>query len=199
MGLRRAGLAVVLLLMAAAVRAGDHRFAAFIAPSFLDAKGSKLHLWGWHVMGEVTFKDHPRFGMAGDLSMHFLGGDGSTEGAEPAQITFLVGPRVEFRGHHTTMPFVHAFVLGGVYRSGVREGQENIGSGALAAGGGCDFAPGANRSWSIRIQVDYLLPVSSSLGHGWRYSAGLLYRFHGEGTPHQVKRKGEKAPAPPRG
>jgi hypothetical protein len=56
--------------------------------------------------------------------------------------------------------------------------------GALAIGAGWDKGLGEYDRAAIRFQVDYIWPVSSGLGDGWRYSVGFAYRFPFE---HQDK------------
>ncbi len=188
MGIRRVWLGMGLLLIPVAARASDHKFGAFAALSHLDAKGSKLGLTGWHVSGEATIKTGAQgqrwLSLAADISANFVGEeDSESEETDPTQITFAFGPRVErnlgrrsANGGHTHTAFLHTMV-GAVYRSGVRSAAAGGGAGSLSFGGGYSLAPGTNHNWALRLQVDYIWPISTDLGHGWRYSAGLLFRF----------------------
>lgn len=190
MGLRRRWLVVVAVLLPAAARAGDHKFDVFLAGSYLRAPGSTINLGGWHVSGAATpLAKHRSFGLVADLSLHFLGGEGTdskenvAEGqqADLIQTTLMVGPRWtplggDHKRHH--MPFVHVMLLGVTHRAG---GTHPGGtSAALTPGFGYDWAPGPNKTWGTRIQVDYVWPVSSDMKHSWRFSLGGVYRirFH---------------------
>jgi hypothetical protein len=176
MGVRRAWLGIVLVLIADLARASDHRYAAFIGPSYLDAKGSSLKLTGLHLGGEATVKirKYEKFALAGDLSVNSWGGPEGT--TNPAQITFTAGPRWAFLGkeHSHNKAFVHVMVFGFVTRSGTEKGVES--ATALAFGVGYDLAPGKEH-WGSRIQIDWLQPYAPDVGHGVRASLGLLYRF----------------------
>ena len=176
MGVRRAWLGIVLVLIADLARASDHRYAAFIGPSYLDAKGSSLKLTGLHLGGEATVKigDCKRLALAGDLSVNSWGGSEGT--TNPAQITFTAGPRWAFLGkkENHNKAFVHVMVFGLINRSGTEKPVES--ATAFAFGVGYDWAPGKEH-WGSRIQIDWLQPYSSDVGHGVRVSLGLLYRF----------------------
>jgi hypothetical protein len=163
---------------------------AFMAPSYLAAKGSRLKLGGWHASVAVTLPEHRWLGLIVDVSGHFLGGDGNDDAPppcttppcpqpDPAQITFMVGPRfTPFKQEHPLhMLFVHGMVFGAAHRAGAgRIG--GVTSGAVALGVGYDFPITEHDTWIPRVQVDYVWPVSSDLGHGFRFSAGLVYRMH---------------------
>jgi hypothetical protein len=190
MGARRPWLVLALLLAPAAARAGDHKFDVFTGASYLRAKGSTIELGGWHVSGAATMgEEYTWLGVVGDLSVHFLGGDGTDLTTDRTQITFMVGPRITplRRGHRLHKLFGHVMLLGAVHSYGKPMGGTT--SAAIALGGGFDFTPGEDETWGGRLQVDYVLPVSSDLGHGWRVSAGAVYRFHFHGEPSPTERR----------
>jgi len=188
---RRPWLVLALLLAPAAARAGDHKFDVFTGASYLRAKGSTIELGGWHVSGAATMgKEYKWLGLVGDLSVHFLGGDGTDLTTDRTQITFMVGPRITpiKSGHRLHMLFGHVMLLGAVHSYGKPMGGTT--AAAIALGGGFDFTPRNQKTWGARFQADYVLPVSSDLGRSLRVSVGAIYRFHfAHGEPSPTERR----------
>lgn len=196
MGIPRPWVILAVVLAPSAAGAGDHRFDLFLAPltSGLNAKGSSAKLLGWHVAGAATTPAEKwrKLSYIGDLSVHFLGDDDS--GADLTQVSFMVGPRWTFLSgddkHH--MPFVHVVFLGAVLRS--KEAIQST-SGAVAVGAGYDFAPGENKNWGTRVQVDYIQPWGSDIRYSVRASAGLIYRFtipHADAAREAERRRAQE-------
>jgi len=121
--------------------------------------------------------------------------------AEGNVFTFLVGPRVSWRDHDRLTPFLQ--VLGGIAHAddvyldvcnlpiyACRPLPEESAF-AMTAGGGLDYR--LNHRIALRlIQAEYLLtrfrdPTSLTGDRGWqsnvRLSAGLVFRFGGNGPP----------------
>lgn len=191
MGVRRYWLVLAVLVIPAVAGAGDHQADVFLAPSYLIGPGSKIKLGGWHASVAVTLPEKKWLGFIVDVSGHYLGGDDDPQQTcmtqpcpqpDRTQITFMLGPRfTPLKGqdpHHPLhMLFAHAMVFGAVHRTG----GSHVGgatSGALALGVGYDFPVTEKDTWIPRLQVDYVWPVSSDVRHGWRISAGLVYRLH---------------------
>jgi len=176
MTVRRVILTAVVLLASADAWASDHRYAAFFAPSYLNAQGSSLNLGGLQLGGEVTMGEGRRWGLGGDLSVNGWGGSKGTE--DPAQISFSAGVRYALSGghdHHNST-FVNVGFFGFVHR---KESNELIGQAtAFSLGLGHDWTP-RGHLWGTRIQVDWVQPYSPDLGRGIRVAVGLVVRFPG--------------------
>jgi hypothetical protein len=176
MSVRRTTLLLVAWLIPTVAHPGHHKFGVFVAPSYLNAKGSNLDLLGWHVAGEVTFEGRRWLGLAADVSAHFWGLTDET-GRETTQVSVMLGPRFtvpkEYLFHDL---YGHVLLLGAVHRTET-ELLVNTTAGALAIGAGWDKGLGKSEYSAIRIQVDYLKPWSSDLGDGFRLSIGFAYRF----------------------
>jgi hypothetical protein len=177
MAARRPWPFLIVWLIPSTAGAGHHKFDVFIAPSYLHGTGSSFNLGGWHVSGAATLGEkHSWLGLVGDVSVHSLGG-GEAD-FERTQVTFLAGPRFTVtQRHRMRNVFGHAVVLGAVQRTG----GSTIGpttAGAVAIGGGYDRSFAKGDKWALRLQVDYVQPVSSDMGHSWRVSVGAAYRGH---------------------
>jgi hypothetical protein len=161
-----------------------------VALSYLQAKGSSIKLGGWHASGAITLPEHKWLGLIVDVSGHYLGGADSDDDPMPectmppcaqadrTELALMIGPRFTpiKEGHPLHMLFVHAMAFGMVQRSGGGKAT-GITSGAVAVGVGFDFPVTKNDTWIPRLQIDYIKPVSSDIGGGFRVSAGLVYRL----------------------
>jgi hypothetical protein len=178
MSVRRLTLLIVVWLIAAVAHAGHHKFGIYVAPSYLHADGSSLDLAGWHVSGEAGLGDHDDrwLSVVGDISAHFVQLKDETPD-ETTQVTLMVGPRFTVKPTHPLHDFYgHVLLLGVAHRTGDGEAEGKT-AGSLAIGAGYDIELGGVDNWGVRAQVDFVLPVSSDLGNGWRYSVGVVYRF----------------------
>ena len=178
MGVRRPWFALLVLLVPASARAGHHKFDVFFSPaSYLRAKGSTNNLWGWNVAGAATLAEHhPWLSLIGDFSIHNLGGDGANETTETTQVNFMTGPRFTVKKDHSLEDlYGHVVVFGAIYRTDTK--VNGIVASALAIGGGYDIPLRDDDDWGIRVQVDYIYPLSSAVEDGLRISIGAVYKF----------------------
>jgi hypothetical protein len=176
MGLPRAWVILGLLLAPASALASDHQFDLFAAPSYIEITGSSFKLAGWHVSGAAALGRRGWVSLAGDASFHFAGLNDEA-GEERTEATFTVGPRFTIpKGHMLRNLFGQVMLLGAVHRS-PGDGS-SVSAAAYAIGAGYDIATEGMHPWGFRVQVDFIDPFSSDLGHSWRASAGLVYRFH---------------------
>jgi hypothetical protein len=181
---------VAVLAYPAGAGAGDHQADVFLAGSYLNAEGSDIKLAGWHGSFAVNVPEKKWLGLILDVSGHFLGGDDADPQPvcavrpcpqpDRSQITFMVGPRVTpFNDGALHMLFAHVLAFGAVHRTGGPDVAAAT-SGAVALGVGYDFPVTGEDVFIPRIQADYVLPVSSDVGKGWRISAGVVYRLKSE-------------------
>jgi hypothetical protein len=175
MGTLRPWVFLLVLSLPAVARAGDHRFDAFLAGSYLRAKGSNIELLGPHVSGAFVIKGH-WLSVVGDLSWHVDSVNAET--GKTNQFSFLGGPRItvpeRYKFRHA---YLHLIIAGLVRRTG-HTGVGTLTAAAAAIGAGVDFPL---RHWSgdaLRIQVDYVRPWNDDVGRGVRISMGYVLRFH---------------------
>jgi len=136
----------------------------------------QANLKGWHVSGAVPFGGRLFGGslrLAADLSGHY----GSFAGADLSQLTFLAGPRLNWRGHRLS-PF--AQVLAGGARTRTSITTPALSASTTSWGG--SFGAGADYRltprWAARAQGEVLLLHGQGV---WdtnpRLSLGAVYRF----------------------
>ena len=132
---------------------------------------------GWNASATGYFSKS--WGVTGEVSGHY-GSDNFAFGgsAKYSNYTYLVGPVYAIR-LPTATPFIHG-LFGGVSWSSP---TNLVSYNALgwAVGGGVDIN-GTPRIAVRVVQLDYLgtrVPGAnkSSLGSGWRYSAGIVFKF----------------------
>jgi opacity protein-like surface antigen len=95
------------------------------------------------------------------------------------RMSFLIGPRIYFRGFERFTPFAHALV-GDTYQK-MKSGRQQLikeNDFTLAVGGGIDIKVAKNIA--VRpVQMDYVTfdqKVANRLNN-FRYSAGIVFRF----------------------
>ncbi len=177
MGAPRPWVILGLLLAPAGAFASDHQFDVFLAPSYLQVTGSSFKLLGWHVSGAAVVNQARWLSVVGDASFHFAGLDDETT-AERTEATATLGLRFTVpKGRAVRNLFGQVALLGAIHRS-VPEEDVSAAAAAVAIGAGYDLTSEKMEPWGFRIQADYIQPVSSDLGHSWRASFGVIYRFH---------------------
>jgi outer membrane protein OmpA-like peptidoglycan-associated protein len=110
---------------------------------------------------------------------------GSTASVNGSMVTYLFGPRLNWRKFDYFVPFAH-FPVGGAHSGIEMTGSTNQSSFALAAGGGVDMVLTKYLAWRV-AQLDYLMTNFSGPALGgngrqddFRVGTGLVFRF---GTP----------------
>jgi hypothetical protein len=177
MGAQRPWVILGLLLAPAGVFASDHQFDVFLAPSYLEVTGSSFKLLGWHVSGAAVVGEGHWLSVVGDLSFHFDGLDDETS-AERTEAAATLGLRFTVPHEHALGNLFGQFALLGAVHRSVPEDDRSTAAAAVAIGAGYDLTPERMGPWGLRVQADYIQPISSDLGHGWRGSVGVIYRFH---------------------
>ena len=180
MGTLRPWVFLVVLLLPPVARAGDHRFDAFLAGSYLKAKGSNIELLGPHIGGALVIKGH-WLSVVGDMSWHVDSVNAET--GKTSQFSFFGGPRFTVPERHKLRhAYLHVIFAGLVRRSG----QTDLGTltaAASAFGVGVDFPVGRWQGDAIRVQVDYVLPWNDDVGSGFRISMGYVFRIRDHDHP----------------
>jgi hypothetical protein len=174
MGARRLGLALVLaLLLAPAVAgAGDHKFGAYGAASYLGARGSWTDVWGGQVSWEATLPANPQWSAALDVSVHALGGSQGSRDDGLDQGTFTVTPRYTFPPDRRNMLFVEVPV-GVLSRSASSEADGKT-AGVVGLGGGYQWVT-EDRRRALQVQADWFF-AGSGVEDFLRVSVGVVFR-----------------------
>src|ERR1700691_3470113 len=127
--------------------------------------------------GQLEFNATRWLGVVGDLGGYAVARNGF---ATAHQISYLFGPRVNFRGGRVT-PFAQV-LLGAVWASDAIVLGSKTAFG-MTAGGGLDFT--VTRHIAIRpVQAEYFLTKFpdglNNRQNNFRYSAGIVFRFGGQ-------------------
>jgi hypothetical protein len=126
--------------------------------------------------GQLEFNPTPRLGVVGDLGGYAVARNGLPTAH---QISYLFGPRVNFRGGRVT-PFAQV-LLGAMWASdAIVLGSKT--AFATTAGGGIDVT--VSRHFAVRpLQAEYFLTKfpdgANNRQNNFRYSAGIAFRFGG--------------------
>jgi hypothetical protein len=127
--------------------------------------------------GQLECNATPWLGVVGDLGGYAVARNGF---ATTHQISYLFGPRVNFRGGKVT-PFAQV-LLGAVWASDaiVLGSKTALGT---TAGGGIDVT--VSRHFAVRpVQAEYFLTKfpdgANDRQNNFRYSAGIVLRFGGQ-------------------
>ena len=127
--------------------------------------------------GQLEFNATRWLGVAGDLGGYAVARSGF---ATAHQISYLFGPRVNFRGGRVT-PFAQV-LLGAMWASdAIVLGSKT--AFATTAGGGIDLT--VSRHFAVRpVQAEYFLTKfpdgDNNRQNNFRYSAGIVFRFGGQ-------------------
>jgi hypothetical protein len=126
--------------------------------------------------GQMEFNAARWFGVVGDLGGYAVARNGF---ATTHQISYLFGPRVNFRGGRVT-PFAQV-LLGAMWASDAIVLGSKTAFGTTA-GGGIDVT--VSRHFAVRpVQAEYFLTKfpdgDNNRQNNFRYSAGIVFRFGG--------------------
>jgi hypothetical protein len=137
----------------------------------------QANLLGWHLSGAIPWGGGlfgGSFRVAADLSGHY----GNYAGADLSQLTFLVGPRLAWKGRRLT-PFAQILAGGARTTTSITTPQALSASSTAwggALGAGADYR--LSHHWAARGQADLLLLHGQGV---WdtnpRVSLGAVYRF----------------------
>jgi hypothetical protein len=127
--------------------------------------------------GQLEFNATRWLGVVGDLGGYAVARNGF---ATTHQISYLAGPRVNFRGGRVT-PFAQV-LLGAMWASDAIVLGSKFAF-ATAAGGGIDVR--VSRHFAVRpVQAEYFLTKfrdgANDRQNNFRYSAGIVFRFGGQ-------------------
>ena len=107
---------------------------------------------------------------------------GSNASVNGSMVSYLFGPRLNWRKFDYFVPFAH-FLVGGAHSGTEMTGATNQSSFALAAGGGVDMVLKKYLAWRV-AQLDYLMTNFSGPALGgnarqdnFRVGTGLVFRF----------------------
>ena len=107
---------------------------------------------------------------------------GSTASVNGSMVSYLFGPRLNWRKFDYFVPFAH-FLMGGAHSGIEMTGTGNQSSFALAAGGGVDMVLTKYLAWRV-AQLDYLITSFSGPAvagrarqDDFRVGSGLILRF----------------------
>src|SRR5215469_6343962 len=107
---------------------------------------------------------------------------GSTASVNGSMVSYLFGPRLNWRKFDYFVPFAH-FLVGGAHSGVEMTGSTSQSSFALAAGGGVDMVLTKSLAWRV-AQLDYLMtnftgPAVGGNGRqdDFRAGTGLVFRF----------------------
>ena len=107
---------------------------------------------------------------------------GSTASVNGSMVSYLFGPRLNWRKFDYFVPFAH-FLLGGAHGGSEMTGTTNQSSFALAAGGGVDMVLKRYLAWRV-AQLDYLMTNFSGPALGgngrqddFRVGTGVVFRL----------------------
>src|SRR6516225_10170191 len=107
---------------------------------------------------------------------------GSTASVNGSMVSYLFGPRLNWRKFDYFVPFAH-FLVGGAHSGVEMTGSTSQSSFALAAGGGVDMVLTKSLAWRV-AQLDYLMTnfTGPALGGNgrqddFRAGTGLVFRF----------------------
>ena len=192
-GIARLAVAATVLLLSTAIFAQEQpvpKWEVFAGYSWADAN-SKIN--------RVPIRNYPAgFGVAGtydfskwvgltvDFGGHYNGNNTGSGRINSSLNTFMVGPKLTFRGEHFS-PFAEVLVGLSRFRPSGFEPDHRL---AFQAGAGIDM--GLNRHWALRlIQADFIgvhhqtdspTPGSpfKSVFHGSRLQGGIVYLVGGE-------------------
>ena len=174
--LRKAGVAVALMLIPGTLSADDHRADRFGGFSY--GRGSSL--FGVHYTDAITL---PQLGdklsvVYADLAAQF----GSEDGSDVARFSYMTGLRLTMAKEPGTngvypkfLPFAQG-LIGGVYNDRVQEGGNDF---AVAVGAGFDYVlsrerpPQETTEVALRAQVDYFVKGGQDFP---RFSFGVVIR-----------------------
>jgi hypothetical protein len=180
------GLAVLILVVAFALPAKAQdvtpRFEAYVGYDYMrdHATNDITHVPpsqsvnGNGASGQLEFNAIPWLGVVGDLGGYAVARNGF---ATTHQISYLAGPRVNFRGGRVT-PFAQV-LLGAMWASDAIVLGSKFAF-ATAAGGGIDVR--VSRHFAVRpVQAEYFLTKfpdgDNNRQNNFRYSAGIVFRF----------------------
>jgi opacity protein-like surface antigen len=127
--------------------------------------------------GQLEFNATRWLGVVGDLGGYAVARNGF---ATAHQISYLFGPRVNFRGGRVT-PFAQV-LLGAMWASDAIVLGSKTAFG-MTAGGGVDVT--VSRHFAVRpVQAEYFLTKfpdgANDRQNNFRYSAGIVFRFGGQ-------------------
>lgn len=134
----------------------------------LDARGTSYNFNGGS--GQFAYNANNWLGVVGDFGGYYTN-NGFTGGI----ISYMAGPRINFRGHGNVTPFVQA-LFGGAHS--ITTTSEN--AFAMTVGGGVDIK--ITEHFAIRpVQAEYFMTRfadgPSNQQNNFRFSAGVVFRF----------------------
>jgi hypothetical protein len=120
--------------------------------------------------GQFAYNPNRWLGIVGDF-----GGYYTSDGFHAGVLSYMAGPRVNFRGHGKMTPF--AQVLLGAARS---VDNSPLNAFAMTVGGGLDYK--ISQHFAIRpVQAEYFLTKfsdgASDRQNNFRYGAGVVFQF----------------------
>jgi hypothetical protein len=120
--------------------------------------------------GQFAYNANRWLGLVGDF-----GGYYTSDGFHAGVLSFLAGPRVNFRGHGKMTPFAQV-LLGGARSID----NSPLNAFAMTAGGGLDYK--ISQHFAIRpVQAEYFLTRfsdgASDRQNNFRYGAGVVFQF----------------------
>jgi len=137
--------------------------------------------------GSFTYNFSKWLGLTGELGGYQFERNlfpitGSNAGAEGGIVSYLFGPRLNWRKFDHFVPFAE-FLVGGTHSGVELTGGSNQNAFALATGGGLDIVLTKNIAWRF-AQLDYLMTTHSGTALGpsgrqdnFRAATGLVLRF----------------------
>lgn len=122
--------------------------------------------------GSITYNINDSLSVVGEVGG--CSGSNSLSGASGRAVTYLFGPRINFRSSSRLIPY--AQVLGGGVQS-TNSGGLSINAFAVAVGGGLDVKVRDHISFRL-AQIDYLQTrFGSSRQHSLRVESGIVVHF----------------------
>jgi hypothetical protein len=120
--------------------------------------------------GQFAYNANRWLGLVGDF-----GGYYTSDGFHAGVLSFLAGPRVNFRGHGKMTPFAQ-ILLGGARSID----NSPLNAFAMTVGGGLDYK--LSQHFAIRpVQAEYFLTKfsdgASDRQNNFRYGAGVVFQF----------------------
>ena len=120
--------------------------------------------------GQFAYNANRWLGIVGDF-----GGYYTSDGFHAGVLSFLAGPRVNFRGHGKMTPFAQV-LLGGARSID----NSPLNAFAMTVGGGLDYK--ISQHFAIRpVQAEYFLTKfsdgASDRQNNFRYGAGVVFQF----------------------
>jgi len=125
--------------------------------------------------GQFAYNANHWLGLVGDF-----GGYYTSDGFHAGVLSYLFGPRINFRGHgfrgHGKVTPFAQILLGGAHSID----NSPLNAFAMTAGGGVDFT--ISEHFAIRpVQTEYFLTKftdgANNLQNNFRYGAGIVFRF----------------------